>query len=81
MRYKGKYVALVTVDIDTVVEDGMLPFETIKDNVTKYTTQELKRLIDNYLFSEDDGCTVVVNQQYADLYEVEDEKDSILLRS
>lgn len=73
MRYKGRYVATVIIDIDVCVTDGMKPFEDIKKTVTEELTPELQRLVEYEITEGIDGMKVEVIQQYADLYEWEDE--------
>lgn len=74
MRYKGRYVAQIVIDFDILEQKGtgMLPFEEIKKRTT---CGELTDLIKDVIVGEviDDYGTVTVTQQYADMYEVEDE--------
>lgn len=72
MRYKGRYVAQIVIDIDIEKREGVLPFDDIKKKVTDGELTDAIRdvVVDEYI----DNCgTVTVTQQYADLYEVEDE--------
>ena len=73
MRYKGRYAAQVVIDIDFEPDDKSLPFESIKEGVSKELTPELDRLVKEYIAGEDEGCKVTVTQNYADLYKVEGE--------
>ena len=70
MRYKGKYVALVEINFDIGKTERMLPFEEIKK---KTVGGELTDAIRDVIRGEviDDYGTVIVTQQYADMYEVE----------
>lgn len=74
MRYKGRYVALIEIDFDYEKQEGMLPFEEIKK---KTVGGELTGMIKDVIHGEiiDDYGIITVTQQYADLYEVEDEQD------
>lgn len=68
---KGKYVALVEVDIHIEEQDGMRPFEDIKNDVVNgYFTNGLKEMLDEELGEPD--ATVTITQQYADLYKTEE---------
>lgn len=66
---KGRYVALVEIDIHVTETDGVRPIEEIKgDIVGGVFTEALQREIESE-FGED--ADVTVTQQYADIYEVE----------
>lgn len=69
-RLKGRYVATVTIEINEEYVPGkMLPVEQVKENTVKHLTPDLQEII---YYSV--GCTSVkVEQQYADVYLVEDE--------
>lgn len=75
MRYKGRYVAQIVIDFDILEQKGagMLPFEEIKK---KATDGELTDAVRDVIAEEviDDFGTVTVTQQYADMYEVEEER-------
>ncbi|MBM6722525.1 hypothetical protein [Pseudoflavonifractor phocaeensis] len=68
---KGIYVAQVRIDI-AVDENspGLLPFDQMKKVLREQTTEAVKDLLKNKLFS--DVGTVTVEQQMADLWETED---------
>lgn len=67
---KGRYVALVEIDIH-VTTDGVRPIEEIRgDIVGGAFTEALQRDIE---FECGEDADVTVTQQYADVYEVEDE--------
>lgn len=68
---KGLYVAQVRIDI-AVDENspGLLPFDQMKKVLREQTTEAVKDLLKNKLFS--DVGTVTVEQQMADLWETED---------
>lgn len=71
MRIKGKYVASVEVDFDFEHKPSHLPFDQIRNKIVGgYLTNEIKEAMDEEFFSDDDGATVTVTQQYADVYEV-----------
>ena len=74
MRYKGRYVAQIVIDFD-ILKKGtrMLPFEEIKK---KTIDGELTDAIKDVVVGEiiDDCGTVTVTQQYADMYEVKEER-------
>ena len=72
MRYKGRYVAQIVIDFDIGKQEGMLPIDVIKK---KAMDGELTDAIRGVVADEviDDFGTVAVTQQYADLYEVEDD--------
>ena len=73
MKIKGKYVCTVEIDIDFVHTKEMLPFEKIKENtVGGWLTNGIKDVITGKIMDAKYGKTTVT-QQYADLYEVEDE--------
>jgi hypothetical protein len=73
MRYKGRYVAQIVIDFDILERKGVLPFEEIKK---KTIDGELTDAIKDVVVGEiiDDCGTVTVTQQYADMYEVEEER-------
>ena len=73
MRYKGRFVAQIVIDFDMEKEEVMLPFEEIKK---KAIDGELTDAIKDVVVDEviDDYGTVTVTQQYADMYEVEEER-------
>ena len=73
MRYKGKYVALLEIDFDIEKREGMLPFEEIKKKtINGVLTDAIKDVVGGEVI--DDYGTVTVTQQYADMYEVEEER-------
>ncbi len=68
---KGRYVALVEVDMHIEEQDGMRPFEDIKNDVVNgYFTKGLTEMLEEELGEPD--ATVTVTQQYADLYRTEE---------
>ena len=75
MRYKGRYVAQIVIDFDILEQKGarMLPFEAIKK---KTIGGELTNAIKDVIVGEiiDDCGTVTVTQQYADMYEIKEER-------
>lgn len=69
-RLKGRYVATVTIEInEEYVPDRMLPVEQVKSDICNWLTPDLQKII----VREVDCTTVKVEQQYADVYLVEDE--------
>ena len=69
-RLKGRYVATVIIEINEEYVPGrMLPVEQVKENVVKHLTPDLQKIIYNGV----DCTSVKVEQQYADVYLVEDE--------
>ena len=73
MRIKGRYVAQIEIDLDAKWQEYMLPFGEIKK---KMVDGELTDKIRDLVFGEiiEDFGTVTVTQQYADIYEVEDDE-------
>lgn len=73
MRIKGRYVAQIEIDLDAKMQEYMLPFGEIKK---KMVDGELTDKIRDLVFGEiiEDFGTVTVTQQYADMYEVEDDE-------
>lgn len=72
---KGKYVA--TIELNFNVDEstnGLLPFETLKAQVTD---EELDKAIVAILSDEfGEICSVGLNRQYADLYRVSGGNDN-----
>ena len=67
---KGRYVALVEIDIHLEEKESLLPFEDIKNNVMNgKLTEELVKMIEDEFVTKYEG-DVKVTQQYADLYRV-----------
>ena len=74
MRYKGRYVAQIVIDFD-ILKKGtrMLPFEEIKKKtIGGELTNAIKDVVVGTII--DDYGIVTVTQQYADMYEVEEER-------
>ena len=71
MRYKGRYVAQIELDFDVLKQEGMLPFEELKKRITGgELTNVIKEVIVDEIFG--DYGTVTITQQYANIYEVEE---------
>ena len=71
-KYKGRYVAQVEVDFDINSEEsGLKPFAEIQKSVREEFTPLLQDIIRGEVI--DDNGTVKITQQYADLYEVEED--------
>ena len=68
---KGRYVALVEVDIHIEDREGVRPFEDIKNDVVNGRfTNGLKEMLEEELGEPD--ATITIIQQYADLYKTEE---------
>ena len=67
---KGRYVALLEVDIHIDSTEHLLPIERIRQNVTGGALTEAIREEVSDIFNEG-TADVTVTQQYADIYEVE----------
>ena len=70
MKYKGRYVGKVILDIELDPSKGALPFEQAKECIMKELTSALQNLIGYDLCGDDGTCEVI--QEYADLWEVEE---------
>lgn len=70
MKYKGRYVGKVILDIELDTSKGALPFEQAKECIMKELTPALQNLIGDDLCGDDGTCEVI--QEYADLWEVEE---------
>ena len=69
-RIKARCVALVTIEINEEYIPGrMLPVEQVKSNICNHLTPDLQEII----ASEVDCTSVKVEQQYADVYLVEED--------
>ena len=72
MRIKGRYVALVEIDIDFEQKKDMVTFHELKKRTTDgFLTDCIRDVIKDEVI--DDYAKVTVTQQYADLYEVEED--------
>lgn len=69
-RIKGKYVAQVVLEFDVPRESNTLPLEKIRHHICD---GDMKNAITEALYDGLDDCTVTVDQQYADVYEVDDD--------
>ena len=69
-RIKGRYVAQVVLEWDVQRTSETLPLEKIRHHICD---GEMKNAITEALADGVDDCTVTVDQQYADVYEVDDE--------
>ncbi len=75
MRIKGKYVAQIVMDIDYPDTKEFRPFEEVRNDLT---TGVLTGAIQGLLEDEIDfpsNMKLIVTQQYADLYQVEEETE------
>lgn len=69
-RIKGKYVAQVVLEFDVPREHNMNSLEEIRHSICD---GGLTNAIKDSLSSNIDRCNVTVDQQYADVYEVDDD--------
>lgn len=67
-RVKGKYVALVTLEVDMERCEGMLPLEVIRENMYGITDN-----MTNTLIEEGDFSKVEVVPQFVDVQETEED--------
>ena len=63
MRYKGKYVAQVTINFDVDVNKRMRPFDEIKRSFEHELTPELERIIREDFFLDGISSVEVVQMQ------------------
>lgn len=73
MRIKGRYAAQVIIDIDVDAEKTGLPFDKIHKNITEGLTPALREELQSQLDGSIKGCTLELIQQYADVWEAEEE--------
>lgn len=73
MRIKGRYAAQVIIDIDVDAEKTRLPINEIRKNITEGLTPALQDELQSQLDGDLEGCTVELIQQYADVWEVEED--------
>jgi len=72
MRVKGRYVATVILDFDYEERGDTRPVYDVKRVITGGAlTEEIKKTISDWIFDETLG-TLTVEQQYADLCEIEE---------
>lgn len=69
-RIKGKYVAQVVLEFDVPRTSETFPLEKIRHLVCD---GDMKNAITRVLNDGIGDCTVTVDQQYADVYEVDDD--------
>lgn len=69
-RIKGRYVAQVVLEWDVPRERGMNSLEEIRHLICD---GDMKNAITRALNNVMVACTVTVDQQYADVYEVDEE--------
>ena len=80
-RIKGRYVAQIEIDIDYTDDgsydnDGMLPFEEVKERVIGGELHDaIKQLLNEEIAYPGSGMTMNLTMQYADLYKVEDDDE------
>lgn len=74
MKVKGRYVAQVIIDIDmdSKIITKPVTLSELHKEITENLTPALKELIEHEVAGPEEGCTVDVIQQYADLYEAEE---------
>lgn len=71
-RIKGRYVGQVILEFDVPRDDDTYPLEKIRNSICG---GELTEAIRCALYDGVDDCVVTVDQQYADVYEVDDEDE------
>ena len=69
-RIKGRYVAQVVLEFDVPRDDDTYPLEKIRNSICG---GKLTEVIKCALFCNIAEVTVTVDQQYADVYEVDDD--------
>lgn len=73
-RIKGRYVAQVVLEFDVPREDGMKSLEEIRHHICDGDMKiALTEILSDGMM---DGCIVTVDQQYADVYNVNDENEA-----
>lgn len=74
-RFKGRFVAQIIIDID-FIDDGAtdaVPFEEARERVVGGEFREaIEGLLKEEIVYDGSGMTLTVEQQYADLYKVEE---------
>ncbi len=70
-RIKGRYVAQVVLEWDVPWEHDMNSLEEIRHNICDGDMKIAIKEALSYVLD----CTVTVDQQYADVYEVDDEDE------
>lgn len=71
-RIKGRYVALVTLDFSATRDENTYPLEKIRNSICG---GELSKDIRCILSDRIATASVTVDQQFADVYEVEGKQD------
>ena len=71
-RIKGRYVAQVVLEWDVQRTSETFPLEKIRHSICN---GNMKNAITRALYDGLVDCTVTVDQQYADVYEVDDEDE------
>lgn len=75
MRIKGRYAAQIIIDINVDAEKTGLPFDEIHKNITEGLTPALRDELQSQLNSGIKGCTLDLIQQYADVWEAEEDQE------
>ena len=74
MRIKGRYVCTVEFDFDFIHQKRYSPFAEMREQVVNGgLTDAIKDVLRSDII-EDSFGTITVTQQYADLYEVQEEQ-------
>ena len=69
-RIKGRYVAQVVIEFDVPRDDDTYPLEEVRNSICGgELTEAIKRVLSGGIAE----VTTTVNQQYADVYEVDDD--------
>lgn len=76
-RIKGRYVATIIVDFNYDEKDkSMLPFDEVEEHLrTGKMNSQVEDLLYDEFSADDDKVKLSVEQQYADIYRVEDETE------
>lgn len=75
MRIKGRYAAQVIIDIDVDAEKTNLQIDEIRKNIAEGLTPALQDELQSQLDSDLKGCAVELIQQYADVWEAEEDQE------
>lgn len=75
-RIKGRIVMLTEIDIECEVDKNMRPIDEIQQDIQNGQLLNEFKLMVSGMFTEDDGATVKVTQQYAEINEVNDESET-----
>lgn len=71
-KLKGRIVMLTEIDIECEVDKNMRPIDEIQQDIQNGQLLNEFKLMVFGMFPEDEGATVKVTQQYAEINEVDD---------